>query len=60
MDALGTSTDNRFAPYALNFYISELVSTIGMWIQHDKNISEEELASLIRGILKDGIITQLQ
>lgn len=58
IEALGINPDNRVAHYALKFYISGLLPTIGMWIKNEENISKEEFALLIRGILKEGFIRQ--
>lgn len=58
-DAFGLSDDNMSAAYVLKFYIAGLIPTLGMWLQSDRFLTEEDLALLIKGILRDGIIKQL-
>ena len=58
-DAFGISDDNMSAAYVLKFYIAGLIPTLGMWLQSDRFLTEEDLALLIKGILRDGIIKQL-
>lgn len=58
IDAFDVRDVNPTAPYALKFYISGLIPTIGMWLRN-KTITERDFALLIKGILKDGFIKQL-
>lgn len=59
IDAFNVRDDNLKAPYAIKFYISGLISTIRMWLKDEYSITKGDFASLIKGILWDGIIRQL-
>lgn len=52
--------DNVTARYALEFYISGLIPVIGAWMKNSQDISTEELAELIKGILQEGILKQVK
>lgn len=51
-------TDLR-ARYALEFYISGLISVLGSWFRDGQNMPVNALAELIQGILKEGIFSQI-
>lgn len=53
------SPDNKKAIYAFEFYIPGVISMITSWIKNERDISLEELGSIIKGILKEGLLTQL-
>ena len=48
------------AQYALEFYISGLISVLGSWFRDGQQIPVNELAELIRGILQEGILNQIR
>ncbi len=54
------SQDNKKAIYAFEFYIQGVVSMITSWMKNEKDMSIEELGSIIKGILKDGLLAQLR
>ena len=58
IDAFNVKNGNLTATYSLKFYISGLIPTIGMWLRN-KTITEQDFALLIKGILRDGFIKQL-
>ena len=60
ISAFRISEDDLRAKYALEFYISGMLSTISLWIKEDRNRSVEELAQMVKGILQDGILAQLR
>ena len=53
------SPDNKKAVYAFQFYIPGVISMITGWIKNERDISIEELGSIIKGILKEGLLAQL-
>lgn len=58
--AFHISADNHRAKYALEFYISGLIPTLGTWLKDPKGFSAESLALLVKGILQDGLLMQLK
>lgn len=54
-----SDTDLR-ARYALEFYLSGLIPVLGTWFREGQRVPADELASLIQGILKDGILDQVK
>jgi len=59
LSAFNVSRDNVTAGYALEFYISGMIPLIGTWLKRNQDISTEELAQLIKGILQDGVLKQV-
>ena len=53
------SADNKKAIYAFEFYVPGIISMITSWIKNQRDISIEELGSIIKGVLKDGLLAQL-
>ena len=53
------SSDNKQAIYAFQFYIPGVISMITSWMKNQRDISIEELGSIIKGILKEGLLAQL-
>ncbi len=53
------SPDNKKAIYAFEFYIPGVISMITSWMKNERNIPIEELGSIIKGILQEGLFTQL-
>lgn len=51
--------DNKKAIYAFEFYIHGVVSMITRWLKNERDLSIEELGSIIKGILKEGLLAQL-
>ena len=51
--------DNKKAIYAFEFYIPGVISMITHWMKNHRDIPIEELAGIIKGILKEGLLTQL-
>lgn len=60
MKSFGISSDNKKAVYAFEFYIPGVISLISHWIKNKEEISLEELAILVKGILEDGLLSQLK
>lgn len=56
----GITPENQTARYALEFYISGLISMLGSWMRKGQDLETEELACLVKGILQEGILHQLQ
>ena len=54
------SQDNKKAIYAFKFYIQGVISMITSWMKNEKDMSIEELGSIIKGILKEGLLAQLR
>lgn len=54
------SPDNKKAIYAFEFYIPGVISMIASWMKNERDIPIEELGNIIKGILKDGLLTQFQ
>lgn len=59
MKSFGISPDNRKASYAFEFYIPGVISVISRWMQNGKDMPIEELGELIKGILQEGLLAQL-
>lgn len=59
LTALHVSPDNITAKYALEFYISGVVPVIGTWLKRNQDISTEDMAQLIKGILQEGVLKQV-
>jgi len=51
--------DNKKAFYAFEFYTPGIISMITSWIKNQRDLSIEELGSIIKGVLKDGILPQI-
>ena len=60
MDTLHIPADNIRARYTLAFYLPGVVSLLGTWLQNQGELSPEELGTLLRGILEDGVLAQLR
>ena len=60
MDTFQISCDNFRGKYAVEFYLSGIISLLCSWIKEPQSTSMEELAAIVQGILQDGIIKQLQ
>ena len=58
-DLLRIPQDNLKARYAVEFYISGVLPVLGTWLKSNKEMPAEELSELIKGILQDGILEQL-
>ena len=54
------SPDNKKAVYTIEFYIPGVISLISSWMQNEHELPIENLAEVVRGILKDGVLAQLQ
>ena len=60
LQAFGIPSDHQKAVYAFEFYIPGVISVISHWIQRPESLSIEELAELVEGILKEGVLSQLK
>ena len=58
MKTFKLSPDNKKALYAFEFYIPGVISMITSWINNERDIPIEELGSIIKGILQDGLLKQ--
>lgn len=59
LKSLGLSSEQRSAVYALEFYLPGMISMISCWLKNDRDMPAEDLAELVRGILQDGLLSQL-
>ena len=59
LKSFNISPDNKKAIYAFEFYIPGVISMITSWMKNERDISIEELGNIIKGILKEGLLTQL-
>ena len=59
LSAFNVSRNNATARYALEFYISGMIPLIGTWLKRNQDLSTEDLAQLIKGILQDGVLKQV-
>ena len=59
MKSFGIASDNKRASYAFEFYIPGVISVMTRWMQNKKDMPIEELAKLIKGILQEGLLSQL-
>lgn len=53
------ASDNKRAFYAFEFYIPGVIAMISSWIRNNKDVPIEEMGMIIKGILKDGLFTQI-
>ena len=53
-------TGNALLPYIREFAVSAAISMFRYWYRNNKDISSEELVSLIRALFTDGVLVQLQ
>ncbi|MBQ2777287.1 MAG: TetR/AcrR family transcriptional regulator [Peptococcaceae bacterium] len=60
LTAFHISPDNFSARYTLEFYISGLLGVLGVWLKNNQDMPMESLAILIKEILQEGILKQLQ
>lgn len=51
--------NNIRAKYTFEFYTSGIISALSRWLNHPGELTSIQLAELIHGILKDGIIAQI-
>ena len=59
MRAFGISEDDRSALAALEFHTAGLIAVLGYWLGGNWDVPAEEVATLVRGILNDGVLAQL-
>lgn len=59
LEVFGISPDNTKAIYTFEFYIPGIVSVFSRWIQNENEMSVDNLAILIKSILQDGFLAQL-
>ncbi len=59
MRAFGISEDDRRALAALEFHTAGLIAVLGYWLGGNWDVPAEEVATLVRGILNDGVLAQL-
>lgn len=50
---------NKKAIYLFEFYLPGIVFILSKWVKNKEDMPLEDLADLIEGILKDGILSQL-
>lgn len=51
---------NKKAAYLFEFYLPGIYSVLSKWFKNKDEMPLKELAGLIEGILKDGILSQLE
>ncbi len=59
LESFGVPAGNRTARYALEFYINGLIPLIGTWLRSGQELPIEDFALLVKGILQEGILAQL-
>ena len=57
--AFGLSPHNNKAVYVFEFYLPGIISIITHWMRSGQDLPVEELAALVEGILKKGVLSQL-
>ncbi|MBQ8625169.1 MAG: TetR family transcriptional regulator C-terminal domain-containing protein [Agathobacter sp.] len=60
INAFNLSFDNKKAIYIFEFYIPGIISVISQWMKNNRDVSIEELAEVVEGILKNGVLAQLE
>ena len=60
LDVFAVPDTDLQARYALEFYLSGLIPVLGVWFREGRRMPVDELAALIQGILKDGILDQIR
>ena len=58
LSAFGQTEENKRAVYAFEFYIPGVVSIISRWMRSGQDMPVEELADIVQGILKRGVLAQ--
>ncbi|MCQ4638608.1 TetR/AcrR family transcriptional regulator [Anaerovorax odorimutans] len=59
-DLFHFSAENKKAAYIFEFYLPGIISVFSKWFCDKENMPLEELAHLIEGILKDGVLSLLE
>lgn len=59
LSAFGQTEENRRAVYAFEFYIPGVISVISRWMRNGQDMPVGELAEIVQGILKRGVLSQL-
>ena len=59
LQTLHISLDNKKAVYAFEFYVTGVVSMISSWMRNGRDVSIEEMRMMIKGILKDSLLAQM-
>lgn len=59
MEALGVPAGDTRGRMSLEFYVAGLVAVLGSWLAGEREAEPVELASLVRGILQEGVMAQL-
>lgn len=60
LEAFGISADNRKAQYLFEFYIPGMVAVVSRWMHNRDELTVEELAGIVEGILHNGVLPQLR
>lgn len=58
LETFRISADNKKAMYAFEFYIPGIISMITSWIRNQRDLPIDELGNIIKGIIKDGLLSQ--
>ncbi|MEC4184832.1 TetR/AcrR family transcriptional regulator [Adlercreutzia sp. R21] len=58
--ALGVDASVLQTKLALDFYIAGIVSLMGAWLGSEREASASDIAIIVDGILRDGILSQLR
>ena len=56
ISAFRIPTDDLKAVYALDFYLSGIISVVSEWQKNDKELSTDELGSLVHTLLTEGVL----
>ena len=59
METFGIGGDNLHARYAMEFYISGVISLLRTWLRESPAMPVEEVAELIQSIMKYGVLKQI-
>ena len=52
--------DNVRISYILDYYMTAVLTVLVRWVNHPEELSHEEMRSLLRGILSEGVIQQIR
>lgn len=55
----GIGPENSYAIYALKFYSAGIISVMVSWVRGGQEVSLDNIAELIKGILEEGVLRQL-
>ena len=57
-DKYEIALDHKTSKYVIEFYISGVIPMLGLWLENQDELSIEEIAALIKGIMENGVLSQ--